>query len=208
MRNFIDLIESETSQIAPDLEATIKKIANYIHHNSNVDMWAAAEVLRNHGYAETVKNTKFFRVLFHDVSAEDRARYQTVGEMYEGILEDPRWSFERGPSGFSRSLTTAKWFSYGTFHHYYSPEHHMDAPLEGVKSVAIIYEVKADPADILWSMEGLVAFIKDLPKTPAVKAFWDSMDDFDGYGSDDEVVIDVAKVKITRTYLYDSRELD
>ena len=187
------------------------QIAEYIQHNAAVDLRAASHVLHRHGYSEPAKGPTFFRALFHEVTAADREAFTTIADLYEHLKENIRFEM-RHEQGFTTSEDAAINFVRGTLHismhpHEF-PDHRPEAPLSGITSIIVIYEVTAPATSILFSMRGLNKLIETLPPSPGRDALDHSMNDvWDGYGADDEVVIDTANgCKIVGVTLYDTSD--
>lgn len=207
MRRYLDIIR----EAQDPLDVALQNIADYVQHNADVNLGAAARVLKANGYAEPMKNASYFRALFHPVTEEDHQQYDTIAELYDHLKEGIRFEM-RGEQGFTTTRAKAVDFVGGTLHitlhpHEF-PDHSPEAPLSGIQSIIVIYEVSAPANSVLYSMRGLQAFIKELPSSPGRDALDHALNDmWEGYGSDDEVVIDCDQgCKVVGVTLYDTSE--
>lgn len=208
VRQFLNII----NEASDPLDAALLTIGNYIQHNQPTDLASAADVLKQHGYKEVFNGGKYFRALFHDITPDDKARFSTVGELYASVVQDIRMDLSKGEQGFTTSLDNAINFVNGTLWHAASrPEHRPNDPIEPLNSLIVVYEVEAPANSVICSMRGLKAFLTQTPQTGyGWRVLNDSINDlWDGYGSDDEVVIDTrAGVRVIATHLFDSEEHD
>lgn len=207
MRKLIEAVEAAN---ASPLDATLQRIADYILHNApNEHMREDAATLHAHGYAEVVTQTTFFRALSHDITDQDRARFETIGALFKAIRAEPRMLMNQEPQGFTTSLESALEFVHGNEYYTHHQPHYDRLPLtERAHSIWVVYEVQAPRESILFSMRGLDRLLDTLPPSTATKALHTALHDVQfGYLSDDEVVLDFGpQCRIVGLSLYDSRQ--
>jgi hypothetical protein len=215
MRNYLDILNEGMALANDKIDDCLLTVAAYIRDNSHPDNWhRLAQTLREYGYSEPVKQNRFYRVLFHEPTEQDRAEHATIGDLYEELQREIRFDLNR-VQGFTTSFDRAVDFIHGQYHiQWYRhewPRQNSNKPLgeHGRHTVAVIYEVEVADRDILWTMRGLMEFLKALPRTGRG---WDELhdiltDEWTGYGGDDEIVIDTSRgSRITGMVLYDSTE--
>jgi hypothetical protein len=215
MRDFINIVregQSETDR----LDAVFDRIAKYTNENLYPDDWQMiATVLREFGYQETVRQGKFWRVLFHKISEEGRARHATIGDLYDEVEREIRFDLNR-VQGFTTSFDNAVQFIHSQYNiqwdrHEWPTQSRAKPLVDHAKhhTLAVIYEVEAIPSRILWSMNGLLSFMKRMQSTgQGYVSLRDTLEDiWTGYGHDDEVVIDAHDgVRVVGMTMYDSDE--
>ena len=201
MRRYMDII-TENSDL---LEFAFGKLADYIQHNTPIDNHRISMILHQHGYLEPFGAGKYFRALLHDVPQKEG----TLADIFPSFQNEIKMTMGN-PQGFTTSLKKAEQFVNGTFHTSYGhekfPIHNLNTPLKNLQSIAIIYEVIAPSDSILFSMKGLQNFIKIVPDSYSKTQLHHALNDmWEGYGNDDEVMIDTGKnVKIIGVHLYSS----
>jgi hypothetical protein len=210
---FRDIIDSDFGPHHP-LDLAMARLGAYIRDNATEDLRAISEVFHSHGYRETVQGGRFFRVIFHDVTEADRG-LGSLSALHERLKQEVRFEMTGGRrkgEGFCRTLALAERFVEQTLHTSgRTPDHYPGADPASLDQVIVIYEVTAPSSAILLSMEGVQRFLKQTPPTGAWKALNYALNDmWDGYGHDDEVIIDTTQVEIIDVHLYDTqaRSLD
>jgi hypothetical protein len=214
MRDFINIVregQSETDR----LDAVFDRIADYITANSALDDWhTPAAILREFGYKEPITQNRFFRAIFHYPTDSDRAEHATIGDLCADLQREIRFELDR-VHGFTTSFDKAVDFIHGQYHIQWdrgewptqTPDKTLaDHPLH--HSVAVIYQVEIDPSHIVWSMRGLITMLKGMQTTgTGYERLQSALDVWDGYGADDEVVIDTAaNAKLVGMEPYDTEE--
>lgn len=206
MRQYLDII-NESSNAADE---AMMEIGNYIQHNQGTVLKQQTDILKQAGYQEVMGAGRYFRVLFHTVTAEDKASHMTIGDLYDTLKRDVRFDMSRSEQGFTTSFQNAMDFANGTLFHQGEPgfQHRPDDLIEKLWQIIICYEVAAPADAIIMSMRGLQAFLKTAKPGPGQAMLNHSLNDmYEGYGHDDEVVLDVSKgVKIVGMTLYNSDE--
>ncbi len=205
MRDYLKLVTE--SQDAVD--AAMNDLGNYIRHNEHVDLGACASVLKAAGYVEPFKAGTYYRVIFHDITAEDRQKFMTMGEVYDAIKANPRYELGRGVEGFTTSMDAAEEFARGQLWHTdrNNLAHHPNVLLSDLEkrhwSIVMIYEVAAPESSIVLSMRGLQAMLQQTPPGPGHDNLnYGLNDQWDGYARDDEVMIDTGGVRVIGVHLY------
>lgn len=107
MRQYLDLVTESHDAV----DAAMNKLGDYIRHNASADIGACAVVLKSAGYVEPFKAGTYYRVIFHDITAEDRETFMTMGEVYDAIKANPRYELGRGVEGFTTSMERAEEFA-------------------------------------------------------------------------------------------------
>lgn len=213
MRKFIEIINESLSG-QDDLARVLTALIEYIRDNSHRDdWWDIARQMRALGYVEPVRQTKYFRAIFHEPTEADRSTHATIGDLFAELQREARFDLARHQS-FTVSFDQAIDFIHSTYNIvWYRPEWPTQSPDKllgehGKHSVAVVYEVEASPNQIIWSMAGLKAFLPNLPRTPEWEVLHDIITDiWTGYGHTDEVLIDTSKdVSIVGMTLYETDE--
>jgi hypothetical protein len=205
MRKYIDIINEQVDPINWAMSA----VANYIQHNADVDLRRVSQVLKENGYEEPFSSGNYFRALFHFITDSDRHNFNTIGELFEFMKHNVRMELTR-VQGFTTSLDHAIRFIESTLHISHDignfPVYDKSATLEEIKDIVLVYEVKAHASQILLSMRGLKKFLEIAPDGQGKMALDHALNDlFEGYGSDDEVVIDTSKgAQIVTIRLYET----
>lgn len=206
MRAAINVVEG-----VDELAAAVQAVADYILHNDPSGLEAAIPVIRESGYREVVRQTTFYRALFQEITPEEQAQFATLGELF-AVIEAQGDRFEMGGlQGFSCTLEGVSQFAYSSQHMavlHGVPLHDTSAPLEAFRDICIVYTVEAPADAVMLTMQGLKAFVEHVPQGPARRALDTALNDiYDGYGSDDEAIIDTSKgVRITGIHLFDNGE--
>ena len=201
MRQYIDIIKEHSDA----LNYAFEQLANYIQHNSQINAHKVSSILHQHGYVELFGTGNYFRALLHDTPHTNG----TLADVFPSFKNEIKMTLGN-PQGFTTSLEKAEQFVNGTFHTTYGhekfPIHNLNTPLKDLRSISIIYEVNAPADSILFSMKGLQRFMKTTPDSSGKDQLHHALNDmWEGYGSDDEVMIDTSKnVKIIGVHLYSS----
>jgi hypothetical protein len=209
MRRYIDIIR----EAHDPLDVALQKIADYIQHNARVDLTAAADIIKQHGYKESMQSGVYFRALFHPVKDQDLGGKKTLRELFPALKANIQMDMG-GVQGFTTSLDAAEQFVNQTLHtthgHEQFPQYHPDTPLTDLQDIVVIYEVSATEGSIVMSMRGLKTFLKIAPEGAGMLALQHSLfDTWDGYASDDEVMIDTgAGAKVVGVHFYNSDSYD
>lgn len=205
MRDYLNLVTESHDAV----DAAMNELGDYIRHNAHTDLAAAANVLKSAGYVEPFKAGTYYRVIFHDITAEDRQKFMTMGEVYDAIKANPRYELGRGVEGFTTSYENAEEFARGQLWHTDRENlaHHEDVLLSNLGerhwSIVMIYEVAAPAEAIVLSMRGLQGLLKVTPPGPGHDNLNRGLNDqWDGYSRDDEVMIDTGAVRVIGVHLY------
>jgi hypothetical protein len=205
VRAYIDIINEA---VADPLDQAMQTIADYIQNNQASDFVPAMRILKQHGYQEQFGSGNYWRALFHSLTPEDMT-HENVGDLFETLKSGIRMDM-KGHQSFTTSFDKAWDFVRRTIHVVHGanpPEHTADTPLEGLKNIIIIYEVVAPAGVIVFSMRALSAFLDTVEEHGAG---WTALDHclhdmWEGYYSDDEVMIDTAHgVSLKSVHLYSS----
>lgn len=205
MRQYLNLV----SESHDTVDSALNEIGDYVRHNELVDLRSAANVLKSAGYVEPFKAGNYYRVIFHDLTDQDRQQFMTLGDVYDAIKANPRYELGRGIEGFTTSMDNAEVFARGQLWHTDRENlaHHSNVPLSALDkrhwSIVMIYEVFAPQEAIVASMRGLQAFLKVTPPGPGHNNLNHGLNDHsDGFMRDDEVMIDTSHVKVVGVHLY------
>lgn len=205
MRQYLNLVTESDNAV----DQAMNQIGDYIRHNAHTDLISAANVLKSAGYTEPFGAGTYYRVIFHDITEQDRESFMTVGEVADHIRANPRYELGRGAGGFTTSYEKAEEFARGQLWHTDRENlpHHEDVLLSSLSerhwSLVMIYEVAAPANAIVLSMRGLKALLGATPPGHGHDNLNVAINDlYDGYGFDDEVVIDTGKVRVIGVHLY------
>jgi hypothetical protein len=205
MRDLISILED--GDLSNDaLSHALGVIHDYIIHNDGNGIEEAIAVIHANGYQEVFGAGVYYRALWHDITPEDREVCETFVDLLTHHQMAPRFQKTGGVQGFTPSFDEAAGYVERSMHHNGDlrsfDEDDVDAPIGDAKQVIIIYKVKA-PAVVL-SMKGLIAFLQTIPDIPNRSELHRALTDpYDGYGSDNEVMIDSATVEIIELHLYE-----
>lgn len=190
------------------IDSTMQEIADYIQHNQHTNLSAHAATLKSAGYAEPFGAGRYYRALFQQVTEQDKEKHLTIGDLFDTIKQDIRIDMSLGVQGFTTSEEEAMHFINGQLFYRgeYAYQHSKNDLIEKLRDIVVVYEVEAPADAIIMSMRGLQAFIKTVPHGPGYVALNHSLNDMhEGYGQDDEVMIDSTKgVRVLGVHLYDS----
>ncbi len=205
MRDYLKLVTESHDAV----DTAMNELGDYIRHNAHTDITAAANVLKSAGYVEPFKAGTYYRVIFHDITAEDREQFMTMGEVYDAIKANPRYELGRGVEGFTTSMERAEEFARGQLWHTDRENlaHHEDVLLSNLEerhwSIVMIYEVAAPNEAIVLSMRGLQGLLRVTPPGPGHDNLNHGLNDqWDGYSRDDEVMLDTGSVRVIGVHLY------
>lgn len=214
MRDFIAVVEEaranvQDSEVA-ELETAVQTIADYIQHNQSADFIKAATILDRYGYQEPVKQTTFYRALFHTITKVERETCKTIQEVFDQYTERGGGFNLGGVQGCAATTEGVYAFTYRCWHtsRNDAQSHYPDTPItEKLHDIAIVYEIEVPLSSILMSMRGLQAFLRRLPTSPAKRALDTAMNDiYEGYSGDDEVLIDTDSARIVGMTLWNSKK--
>jgi hypothetical protein len=121
-------------------DEAMMEIGNYIQHNQSVDLQHNADILKQAGYQEVMGADRYYRVLFHTVTPQDKEQHMTIGDLYDTLKRDVRFDIEAETAGGPEY----EWRVYG------------DIPISAVTKITLAgYEgtTKADMREYVKGME-------------------------------------------------------
>ena len=211
MRNLMNIVDDR-------LDQCFEEIGNYIEHNTDIDFRACAETLKEFGYEEPINQTTFYRVLFHDTTPEDKS-ISSNNELFAKLQAEIRFDLSKGPQGFAATRKAITHFVYGTLHRSWERKDWPNIDPDGAvgNEMIVIYTVESPSSAILFSTRGLSNMLarfaprgqKPTGSPPGHRRLDVAINDlWSGSSSEDEVVIDASKCRITNMEMVNPAAID